>query len=310
MKPLSERLTGLIAAVLTPTTASGEVALDLIEPLARQLTEDGVNGVFVGGTSGECHSFSCQERMDVAARWIDVARGTELKVVVHVGANALPDAEAMATHAEQTGADAIASMSPFFFKPQQVGALLSVLQAIGQAASSTPLYYYDIPSMTGVHLPMVELLQQGRQQIPTLRGLKYTNADFLQLQRCLQVEDGYFDILFGHDAVLAGGWTYGVRGAIGTTYNFMAPLYHELLEAFDRQDEVAVQSLQHASCEIIAELFELGFLPAVRSVMTRIGIDVGPPRLPLLPLSAAQEQQLEEMLQRRDFQQWRKRASR
>ncbi len=298
MKPLSERLTGLIAAVLTPTTASGEVALDLIEPLARQLTEDGVNGVFVGGTSGECHSFSCQERMDVAARWTDVARGTELKVVVHVGANALPDAEAMATHAEQTGADAIASMSPFFFKPQQVGALLSVLQAIGQAASSTPLYYYDIPSMTGVHLPMVELLQQGRQQIPTLRGLKYTNAD------C------YFDILFGHDAVLAGGWTYGVRGAIGTTYNFMAPLYHELLEAFDRQDEVAVQSLQHASCEIIAELFELGFLPAVRSVMTRIGIDVGPPRLPLLPLSAAQEQQLEEMLQRRDFQQWRERASR
>ena len=306
---MSERLTGLIAAVPTPTTASGEVALDVIEPLARQLTEDGVSGVFVGGTSGECHSFSCQERMDVAARWTDVARGTELKVVVHVGANALPEAEAMASHAEQTGADAIASMSPFFFKPQQVDALLSVLQAIGQAAASTPLYYYDIPSMTGVHLPMVELLQRGRRQIPTLRGLKYTNADFLQLQRCLQVEDGYFDILFGHDAVLAGGWTYGIRGAIGTTYNFMAPLYHQLLAAVDRQDEVAVQSLQHASCDIIADLFDLGFLPAVRSLMQSIGINVGPPRLPLLPLSETQEQQLAEMLERRNFQQWRERVT-
>ena len=305
---MSERLTGLIAAVPTPTTAGGEVALDVIEPLARQLTEDGVSGVFVGGTSGECHSFSCQERMDVAGRWTDVARGTELKVVVHVGANALPEAEAMASHAEQTGADAIASMSPFFFKPQQVDALLSVLQAIGQAATSTPLYYYDIPSMTGVHLPMVELLERGRQQIPTLRGLKYTNADFLQLQRCLQVEDGYFDILFGHDAVLAGGWTYGIRGAIGTTYNFMAPLYHRLLAAVDRQDEVAVQSLQHASCDIIADLFEVGFLPAMRSVMTRIGVEVGPPRLPLLPLSEAQEQQPAEMLERRNFLQWRERA--
>ena len=94
-------------------------------------------------------------------------------------------------------------MSPFFFKPECVEALLAVLQEIGQAAPQTPLYYYDIPSMTGVHLPMVELLEQGREQIPTLRGLKYTNSDFLQMQRCMQVEDGYFDVLFGHDAVLA-----------------------------------------------------------------------------------------------------------
>ena len=139
--------------------------------------------------------------------------------------------------------------------------------------------------------------------------MKYTNADFLQLQRCLQVEDGYFDILFGHDAVLAGGWTYGIRGAIGTTYNFMAPLYHQLLAAVDRQDEVAVQSLQHASCDIIADLFDLGFLPAVRSLMQSIGINVGPPRLPLLPLSETQEQQLAEMLERRNFQQWRERGA-
>lgn len=306
---MSERLTGLIAASLTPTTASGEVALDVIEPLAEQLMADGVSGVFVGGTSGECHSFSCQERMDVAARWTDVARGTSFKVVIHVGSNALPDARAMALQAEKIGADAIASMSPFFFKPGTVDALLAVLQEIGQAAPETPLYYYDIPSMTGVHLPMVELLEKGRQRIPTLRGLKYTNADLLQMQRCIQAEDQYFDILFGHDAVLAGGWAYGVRGAIGTTYNFMAPLYLKLLEAYHAHDDLLVQQLQFASAELIADLFELGFLPSVRSLMKIIGIDVGPPRLPLLPLSAEKVQQLEAMLERRDFQQWRERVS-
>jgi len=302
---LSERLTGLIAATPTPTTVTGELALDVIEPLAEHLVGDGVSGVFVGGTSGECHSFSCQERMDVAARWADVIRGTEFKLIVHVGANALPEAQAMATHAEEIGADAVASMSPFFFKPETVEALLSVLQKIGQAAPRTPLYYYDIPSMTGVTLPMVELLQKGRQQIPTLRGLKYTNVDFLQLQRCIQMEDGYFDILFGHDPVLAGGWTYGVRGAIGTTYNFMAPLYHQLLEAFHRHDNLEVQRLQFASCEITADLFQLGFLPSLRILMKIIGVDVGPPRLPLLPLSEEKTRQLEEILEQRNFQQWR-----
>lgn len=306
---MSERITGLIAATPTPTTASGGLALDVIEPLAEQLIGDGVSGVFVGGTSGECHSFSCQERMELAARWTDVTRGAAFKVIIHVGANALPESQAMASHAEEIGADAIASMSPFFFKPENVDVLLAVLQAIGQAAPRTPLYYYDIPSMTDVHLPMVELLQQGRQRVPTLRGLKYTNADFLQLQRCLQVEDGYFDILFGHDAVLAGGWTYGIRGAVGTTYNFMAPLYLKLLAACQSRDDVLVQQLQFASAELIADLFQLGFLPSVRSLMKIIGIDVGPPRLPLIPLSEEKVRQLEEILEQRNFHQWREEVS-
>lgn len=304
---MSDRLTGLIAAVPTPTQDNGEVALDFIEPLAEHLIADGVSGVFVGGTSGECHSFSCQERMDVAARWSEVTRGADFKIVVHVGANALPEARMMASHAEQSGAAAIASMSPFFFKPERVEALLAVLKEIGQAAPQTPLYYYDIPSMTGVHLPMVELLEQGREQIPTLRGLKYTNSDFLQMQRCMQVDDGYFDVLFGHDAVLAGGWMYGVRGAIGTTYNFMAPLYHQLLDACERHDDQQVQQLQAASSDIIADLFELGFLPSVRVLMEDIGIRVGPPRLPLLPLSGDKSAQLREKLVARNFQQWRER---
>ncbi len=304
---MSDRLTGLIAATPTPTRDNGEVSLDLIEPLAEHLIADGVSGVFVGGTSGECHSFSCQERMDVTARWIEVTRGTEFKVVVHVGANALPEARVMAAHAEQSGATAIASMSPFFFKPETVESLLAVLQEIGQAAPQTPLYYYDIPSMTGVHLPMVELLEQGRRQIPTLRGLKYTNSDFLQMQRCMQVEGGYFDVLFGHDAVLAGGWMYGVRGAIGTTYNFMAPLYHQLLAACERHDDHQVQQLQAASSDIIADLFELGFLPSVRVLMEDMGLRVGPPRLPLLPLSGDKCEELRGKLAARKFQQWRER---
>ena len=300
----SAPLTGLIAATHTPTTANGDLNLDVVEPLAEHLLADGVGGVFVAGTTGESHSFTCQERLDLAARWCDVARGTGLKVIVHVGANALPDACQMSAHAEQIGADAIAAMSPFFFKPANADTLLDFLQPLAAAASQTPLYLYDIPSMTGVHLPMVEVLEKGRQRIPSLRGMKYTNADLMQMQRCMAVDDGYFDVLFGHDPALAAGWRLGVRGAVGTTYNYAAPLYLRLIEAIENGDDQLVRQLQLESCKLTARLFEINFHAATRKVVERLGVEIGPPRPPLVPLNAAQQAELDESLAELEFERW------
>jgi dihydrodipicolinate synthase/N-acetylneuraminate lyase len=87
----------------------------------------------------------------------------------------------------------------------------------------------------------------------------------------------------------------------------MAPLYHQLLDACERHDDQQVQQLQAASSDIIADLFEVGFLPSVRVLMEDIGIRVGPPRLPLLPLAGDKLAQLREKLAARNFQQWRER---
>lgn len=303
---MSTRLTGLLAATHTPTTADGSLNLDPVQPLAEHLVADGCSGVFVAGTTGECHSFNCQERIDLATRWTEVAAGSDLKVVIHVGANALPDACQMAAHAEKAGADAIATMAPFFFKPTSVDALLDYLEPIARAAADTPLYYYDIPSMTGVHLPMVEMLEKARSRIPSLRGMKYTNADLMQMQRCMHVEDGYFDVLFGHDPALAAGWRLGVRGAVGSTYNFAAPIYTRLIEAIGKGDEAELQRLQLESCKLTARLFEIGFHPASRRMMALLGVELGPPRTPLSPLSGEQVRKLDEALEELDFDQWRR----
>ncbi|MFP6753972.1 MAG: dihydrodipicolinate synthase family protein [Pirellulaceae bacterium] len=303
---MNTRLTGLLAATHTPTNVDGTLNLEPVQRLADHLIADGCSGAFVAGTTGECHSFNCQERIDLATRWTEVAAGTELKVVIHVGANALPDACQMAAHAQQAGADAIATMAPFFFKPTSVDALLDYIEPIAQAAADTPLYFYDIPSMTGVHLSMVEMLEKARSRVPSLRGMKYTNADLMQMQRCMHVDDGYFDVLFGHDPALAAGWRLGIRGAVGSTYNFAAPIYTRLIEAIGEGDEAELQRLQLESCKLTARLFEIGFHPASRQVMARLGIDLGPPRTPLVPLTADQVEQLDEALAELDFDQWRR----
>ncbi|MEZ6111882.1 MAG: dihydrodipicolinate synthase family protein [Pirellulaceae bacterium] len=209
---ISPPLTGLIAAVYTPFDADGELRVSMIERQAQGLIESGASGVFVAGTTGESHSLSMDERIELARRWADVVSGTPLKLVIHVGHNSLPEAVVLARQAAQIGADAIAALAPSYFKPASVEQLVDFCEPLARAAGDTPFYYYDIPGMTGVVLPMARFLEQGKSRIPTLRGMKYSNGNLPQLQECLRLGEGEFDVLFGSDEALLAALALGVRG--------------------------------------------------------------------------------------------------
>jgi N-acetylneuraminate lyase len=271
------RLTGLVAAPHTPMHADGTLAPAVISAQAQLLLESGVNGAFICGTTGESLSLTFGERMIVTDMWSTVVRG-KMPIVVHVGCNSLPDACELAEHAAQSGADAIAVMAPSFFRPN-LDDLISYCAAIGQAAPETPLYYYDIPTMTNVAIPTARFLEEGAKRIPTLHGVKFTNNDLVTLQECLAL--GGFDIVFGYDELLLAGLTLGVKGAVGSTYNFAAPLYQRLIDAFNRGDVATARAAQLQSVKLIRTLQEFGFSRASKTMMRLIGVDCGPVRLPL-----------------------------
>src|SRR6187431_1246074 len=118
------QLTGLIAAVHSPFHTDGSLNLTVVEKQAAHLLSNGILTAFICGTTGESHSLTLEERRALAARWMEVARGTLLKVIVHVGANCLADARALAVQAQQLGAFAISALAPSYFKPRSVTALL------------------------------------------------------------------------------------------------------------------------------------------------------------------------------------------
>src|SRR5438552_6040750 len=119
----SFRLDGLIAAPYTPFDAAGELNLAVVEKQCALLLSTGVKGAFVCGTTGEGMSLTLSERMAVAQRWVDVA-GKKLNVIVHAGHNCQRDAAALARHARQIGAAAVAALPPSFFKPANVEQLV------------------------------------------------------------------------------------------------------------------------------------------------------------------------------------------
>ncbi|MBI2803819.1 MAG: dihydrodipicolinate synthase family protein [Planctomycetes bacterium] len=282
------RLTGLVAAPHTPLNPDGSLNPATIPAQARLLQESGVRGAFICGTTGESLSLTVSERVAVTEAWCDAVAG-KMPIVVHVGSNSLMEARVLASHAAQCGADAIAAMAPSFFK-SSLDELIAYCAAVAEAAPQTPLYYYDIPTMTNVPIPTAQFLEQAGKSIPTLHGVKFTNNDLVTLQECLALES--FDIVFGYDELLLAGLAMGVRGAVGSTYNFAAPLYQRLFAAFDRGDLPTARQAQLQSVRMIRILQEFGFARASKAMMGLIGVDCGPVRLPLRPMTEPEIQEL------------------
>lgn len=285
-------LKGLIAATHTPFADDGSLNPDAVEKQAEHLLSNGVNTVFIGGSTGECHSLTVDERMQLAERWLQVTSGSPMHVVVHVGSNCLADARALAAQAGRLQAVAIAALSPSYFKPDSVDALVACCRHIASAAPETPFYFYDIPAMTSVSLPMVEFLEKAATEIPSLQGLKFTNNDLIAYQECRTVADGQFNLLWGIDEMLLAAVTCGAEGAVGSTYNFAAPLYHRLLEAFAQGHLEAARDEQRRSIELVRLLCRFGYMAAAKALMKIQGVDVGAPRLPMRDITTQQLSQL------------------
>lgn len=296
-----QRLTGLIAATHTPFDSQGQVNLAVIETLAEHLIRNGVQAAFVCGSTGESHSLTVEERLQVATRWREVTRGSKLRLVVHVGNNCLADAAVLAEHAEKIGADAVAALSPSYFKPGNVETLVESMATLARHAPQTPFYFYDFPGMTGVQLSMTRFLELAPQSIPNLVGLKFSNTDMTALQHCLRFSQAKWNILWGVDEVLLAAWALGVRGAVGSSYNFCAPLHLQAIEAMERSDWQTAQQLQYRSVHWIEILSRYGYMAAAKYVMTCLGVPVGPARLPLGNLNDETKQSLRSELEAAGF---------
>jgi N-acetylneuraminate lyase len=277
----------IIAATYTPFDPAGRLTPEPIPRLAAHLAASGVDGVFVGGTTGESLSLTVAERMALAEAWVGPASTHGLKLMVHVGASAIADAVTLAAHADGLRVAAISAMAPSYFKPATLADLAASLADIAAAAPATPFYYYDISQLTGVTLRPSALLERHADLIPTLAGVKHSSPDIVEFERCVAAAGGRFRAYWGCDEALTAGLVLGAAGGIGSTYNFAAPRAREVIAAFEAGDMPRARAAQLAIVRLVDVLARHGYLRASKAVMAIKGIDSGTVRLPLQPVGAA-----------------------
>ena len=298
------KITGLVAATHTPFHTDGSLNLAVVEKQAAHLLANGVRFAFIGGTTGESSSLTLDERCALSVRWMEVVRGSELQVIVHVGANCLADARSLAAQAQQVGAVAISAVAPSYFKPANVACLVDCMADIAAAAPALPFYYYEIPLLTGLAHSPSAFLAQAAGHIPNLAGIKFTSSNLMEYQLCRAFRDSAFDIPFGFDEIMLSALALGATGAVGSSFNFAAPIYRRVMKAFAAGDMTAARAEQFRSVQLIALLASRGYMGAAKATMKMLGVDVGPARLPNGSLDAAQQTALRADLEKLGFFDW------
>jgi N-acetylneuraminate lyase len=294
----------LVAAAHSPFHADGSLAPEVVPTQAAFLAANGIRTVFITGSTGESHSLTCPERLALYDAWAAAAPAHGLSVIGHVGGNCVEDAKTLARRAEALRFTAISALAPSYFKPASLSALIDTCAAIAAAAPATPFYYYDIPVLTGVSFPMERFLAEAPARIPTLAGIKFTNPDLVSYRRSLDVAGDRFDLPWGVDEMLVAALATGARGGVGSTYNWCPQLYRDLIAAFERGDLAGARRLQSVSIAMIDAIAATGFLGTAKALMTRLGVPVGPARLPLGNPSAEQVDALLAKLGNLGFAEW------
>ena len=298
-----EKIHGLIAAPFTPMHPDRSINVDPIPAYASKLKKEGLSGAFICGTTGEGMLLTEKEREQIAEEWVK-HQTPNFKIIVHVGTTSVKQSMQLAQHAQQIGAYAISTMGPIFLKPVTTEALVEFCVDVAKIAADLPFYYYHIPSLSGVDLPMKEFLRIAAKRIPNLAGLKFTHNDFMEMQQCLDLENGRWNILHGFDEMLLAGLVFGATGAVGSTYNYMAPLYQNLIKDFEDGNLIKARKRQLLSVAIVETLVKFGgSLIAGKGIMKLIGLDCGPCRRPLTSLSdESMNQMREELVQKGLYQ--------
>lgn len=284
-----ERLEGLIAAPFTPMHEDGSLNLDIIPEYYKLLKRNRVIGAFINGSTGEGVSQTREEKKLVVQAWAEATKGdSDFKVINLVGGTSLAESKEMASFSESMGIFGIAYTAPYYFKPATARVLADCCTQVAAAAPNIAFYYYHIPVLTGCTVTMYDLLNTVNGSIPNFAGIKYTHEDFMDFLSCIYQEGGRYDMLWGRDENMLSALALGSFGAVGSTFNYAAPLYLDMIDAFKNGDLMKARDLQKRSIDIIRLLVKYGGITVGKAYMKHIGLDCGKFRLPVHNMSPEQ----------------------
>ena len=273
----------LIVAAATPL-APGGGALDesAIWPMVRFLEERGADGVFACGTTGEGILLSLDERRRAVVVFRAAVRG---QLFVHCGAQNTADTVALAAHAAEVGADAIAVIPPPYF-PLDADALTAHLVAAAEACAPLPFYIYAFAARSGYPVPL-EVVARVRDAAANLAGLKVSESPFAKVEPFLEVG---LPVYVGSEPLIPAAMARGAHGAVSGLAAAFPEVVRAALDAPDTAAEARLQALRSA-------METKPFIAAVKHVLRRRGVPINPDlRAPLRALTEVEAAALDTVL--------------
>ena len=287
---LLEKYKGIIPAFYACYDDSGEISAKRTKELANYLYEKGIQGLYVGGSSGECIYQSLDERKKTLQYVAEHMKG-KLTLIAHVGAPSTKDSIELAKYAKELGYDALSAIPPIYFQLPE-SAIEKYWTEI-MDSTDLPFIIYNIPQTTGYNLS-VNLLNKLLKN-DKLIGVKNSSMPVMDIERFKAAAQKDFIVFNGPDEQYVSGRLIGADSGIGGTYGVMPELFLKA-EEFVRAGKFSeARKIQHEINEIIIALCSLNgsMYSVIKEIYKQRGVNIGSVRGPLEPVSGTDLEKIE-----------------
>ena len=285
-------LTGSIVALVTPMHEDGSVDYPTLRKLIDWHIDEGTDCIGVVGTTGESPTVNVEEHQEIIRVSVEQA-AKRVPIMAGCGANSTAEAIELARFAKQVGADCQLQVVPYYNKPTQEGQYQH-FKAIAEAVGDLPMYLYNVPGRSVADMLHDTVLRLA--QVPGIVGIKEATGNIERAQWLIRDVPKGFAVYSGDDPTAVALMLCGGQGNISVTANVAPRLMHDLCVAAIAGDREKAMQIQFQLMPLHKQLFvEANPIP-VKWAMARMGLMGGAMRLPMTPLSAANEPVVERAL--------------
>jgi 4-hydroxy-tetrahydrodipicolinate synthase len=285
-------LRGIITALVTPFTTEGKLDQQSVREIVEFQLEHGISGFFACGTTGLGPAMEAGDRKKVAEIVIEETR-KRVPVIVQVGAANPQTSFELAAHAESVGADAIASLTPFYYKLGD-DAIVEYFKRLSKS-TTLPVFVYNIPRHTGNNVDANLLLRLS--EIQRIVGVKDSSQDFTQLIDYFSVLPQSFNIIVGTDSFLFSALYAGAQGGVSALANAFPELMIEMYRAFEGREAEKGARLQRQVHALRSAVSKPPIAPLLEILRLR-GLKSGQVRSPLRSMTTKEIEELRSSVQR------------
>ncbi|UQN29590.1 4-hydroxy-tetrahydrodipicolinate synthase [Brachybacterium kimchii] len=276
-------LHGVLTALATPFDAEGAIDEATLRRVVDRSIDAGVDGVVAAGSTGEVGALGRDERLRLVDTIIDQTAG-RVPVIAQTGATSTAEAISLSRAAQRSGADVLMLVTPFY----EPLSLEETVQYITEVAGAVdlPVMLYNIPAATGVNLDPATVRSLAEQN-ENIRFIKDSSANWEQALELIRLHGDVIDTFIGWDVYLYSALVEGAAGVMAGAANVVPEEIVAVTRRIADGDLEGARELWSRLYPVIASLFAVPFIPAVKAGLGLTGLEVGAPRRPVAPLDEA-----------------------
>lgn len=271
-----KNLKGIFSALLVSFNADGSInEKGLREIIRYNIDKMKVNGLYVGGSTGENFMLSTAEKKEIFRIAKDEAKD-EVALIAQVGSVNLQEAVELGKYATELGYDSLSAVTPFYYK-FSFAEIKNYYDTI-VAETGNNMIVYSIPFLTGVNIGVEQFGELYKN--PKIIGVKFTAGDFYLLERVRKAYPNHL-IWAGFDEMMLSAAVLGVDGAIGSTFNVNGVRARQIFELAQQGKIEEARQIQHVTNDLIEGILSNGLYLTIKELLKLDGVDAGYCREPM-----------------------------